>query len=46
VNKAPAPRELSAHEMQRVAGGAFPFIQTAMIRPEQAPQLAFPFIQT
>ena len=42
----PAPRPLSAAEQRQVAGGAFPFIQSAQTKPAGAPTLAFPFIQT
>jgi len=38
-------RELKPSELRQVAGGAFPFIQNAAVKPENS-ALAFPFIQT
>jgi hypothetical protein len=41
-----APRPLSPTEQRQIAGGAFPFIQSAAVKTEVMPRLAFPFIQT
>ena len=42
----PPPRVLTAAELEQVAGGAFPFIQTAASPTTTSPMLAFPFTQT